>query len=140
MNHKPTYPAYRKKHLDLRKVIELISDGELANIYTSLREHKKSLIVETALIKFPLRHVVVDCRTDIHKIVIGRDQLGSLVSYMKCEFSLCLPNPVFTTRFDGLYFDQLPHSLQRRLGETDITFVNIYRGTDEFINSLLMRY
>jgi Protein of unknown function DUF262 len=93
------------------------------------RDGARSRLIESILIRIPLPAFYMDA-TDEEKwlVVDGQQRLSTLRRFI-IEKSLRLRGLEFLQDLDGLGFDELPRTYQRRIKETNVTVYLIERGT-----------
>lgn len=82
---------------------------------------QKSQLIESILLKIPLPAFYFDATNDDKWIIIDGLQRISTLKEFVVDKKLKLTGMEFLHDLNGKKFDQLPRSLQRRIGETNIT-------------------
>ena len=81
---------------------------------------QKSQLIESIILKIPLPAFYFDASDDDKwQIIDGLQRIGTLKEFI-VDQSFELTGMEFLTDLDGLKFDQLPRSLQRRIEETNL--------------------
>lgn len=89
---------------------------------------KKSRLIESILIRIPLPAFYIDARNDDNwRIIDGLQRLTTMRQFI-IDKSLKL-NSLEFLELNGLGYDDLPRSLQRRIEETPVTIYFVQEGT-----------
>lgn len=106
--------------------IVLQPDFQRADVW---QDTARSRLIESILIRIPLPAFYMDATDDERWLVIDGQQRLSTIRRFVIDKSLRLSDLEFLTELNGLYFDDLPQSLKRRIRETNITVYLVERGT-----------
>ena len=91
---------------------------------------RKSRLIESLLLRIPLPvfYVAADQREN-WSVVDGLQRTSTINEYVTGEFAL--KGLEYLRRFDGLFFEDLPRTMQRRIRETQLVVNVIEPGTPE---------
>jgi len=115
-------------------VSDLMNDVELSDLY--INEYTASLVIESLLIKIPVKEVYIDLSGDYPVIIQGFKSLYSIKSYIEGEF--VLSELEFLQDLEGKKFNELPRNYQRRILESYILVRHIEKGTSPSVISSIV--
>lgn len=141
----PTKIQIQMRQDTLRNLIERLSRGEI-DMNTDFQRHadlwsdeKKSRLIESILIRFPLPAFYFDASDDDKWLIVdGLQRLSSIRSFV-IEKSLKLNDLEYLKDLEGKDYESLHRSYQRRINECQITLFMIMPGTPEEVKYSVFR-
>ena len=123
----------REPSVDL--ILKRIGEGEI-NLQPDFQrmggiwdDGAQSRLIESMLLRIPLPAFYLDASDENEWLVIdGHQRLTAIYKFMR-QKQLKLCKLEFWQKYNGMSFDDLPRSLQRRLEETQLTFFLVQQGT-----------
>lgn len=156
-NVPPVSEPFNPKDVDISSrtmvisnIIEQLKDGEIIlqpdyqrrpNLWS---DKEQSRLIESLIIRIPLPSFYFDSDGEKLIVVDGLQRLTAIRRFAVLETNnpnkLRLANLEYLTEYNGLTYEELPVSIQRRIRQTEITAYIIRQGTpDNVRNSIFTR-
>jgi Protein of unknown function DUF262 len=140
MQYDPNDVDIRLEHFTVEEVIKLIENGileiieenDLQRLPDSWDLRRKSLLIESLLIKLPLPIFYLDGSQEIWQVIDGLQRLTTLYQYIspKSEKRFQLKQLEYLKEeYGGFSFDELPLSMRRRILDSTIEAFVLNPGT-----------
>ena len=126
-----------KKDYTISQIAEMIRDGEINPQPDYQREYvydnkKASLLVESALMNIPIPIIYLSEEDDgTYEVIDGQQRIKSFFRYLNNDFALKLePNSPFY-HLNGLKFEKLEKSLQRKYKNSSLSVIVILKQSKD---------